>query len=808
MAEFGTPTRTPIKDAQSGNIVAPKKQAVAIQGSTRNPNAGYSSDVLDKGVQSVAGLLGDALGQYTADAGNDIRSHKTLGAAMRQGQEHGINEADADNKRTGWKKAIFGQDAGYVEAQRRAATNAVRANGIETSANMVTHAGTPPNEFMDALASQKQDLLGKYEDVDTRMIVSEMFDKQAVGLARTHQKEFDANTQLQNKETSSLEMQLIVDQANVDGASGISTPDAANRLVMEPMNGIFSHSSKPTNMEDSAYQQVVVETLASNLAQGNVSFYRAADAMGYLGKLTPKQKNSIVKAKGQFETKLADEAAYIVEDLQSQALDAQSADEVEAIYEIGLTKLNDVDMRHPDLSFKAKKNLATQESELKGNRYTYMQRFKALEKEKARDIAKALKKEVAVEQADTNKKNLRLSLGGTRLPDIDAPSTEDLPQIPLSKKDGTIALDGIVMDDVNRVTGSTDLTPRDAAGLIMSDDKANKQVVKLWKQTTHSSDVVDSTLQAYVNSDLSHMVDEKGQLLPQAIEQMAMVERFHQASPKKFAKSLGAKYGSYLMKVRGINAGQTVDRINNDIQAYELNKLQGKDTYINTRDSDGKSVSQVAFVTNFLNSEVGRTVNTDWFGGDQTSDTRKVTSATVAETLAIFQDGVAIHQGDAEAAKQYTLDIMRNSAETVTLTSQAQSGESYERSMVIHGAASLDLNTDLGDLITFGEDNEFFAAAIEGLLGDSSVLDKKNQQPITKLGQIPNLRISTILGYDGIFLHAGSNPNPFPITLEQLQQLDGRLDRKKKQDALDEENAKIVERKTKESRSALAFSRI
>lgn len=808
MAEFGTPTRTPIKDAQSGNIVAPKKQAVAIQGSTRNPNAGYSSDVLDKGVQSVAGLLGDALGQYTADAGNDIRSHKTLGAAMRQGQEHGINEADADNKRTGWKKAIFGQDAGYVEAQRRAATNAVRANGIETSANMVTHAGTPPNEFMDALASQKQDLLGKYEDVDTRMIVSEMFDKQAVGLARTHQKEFDANTQLQNKETSSLEMQLIVDQANVDGASGISTPDAANRLVMEPMNGIFSHSSKPTNMEDSAYQQVVVETLASNLAQGNVSFYRAADAMGYLGKLTPKQKNSIVKAKGQFETKLADEAAYIVEDLQSQALDAQSADEVEAIYEIGLTKLNDVDMRHPDLSFKAKKNLATQESELKGNRYTYMQRFKALEKEKARDIAKALKKEVAVEQADTNKKNLRLSLGGTRLPDIDAPSTEDLPQIPLSKKDGTIALDGIVMDDVNRVTGSTDLTPRDAAGLIMSDDKANKQVVKLWKQTTHSSDVVDSTLQAYVNSDLSHMVDEKGQLLPQAIEQMAMVERFHQASPKKFAKSLGAKYGSYLMKVRGINAGQTVDRINNDIQAYELNKLQGKDIYINTRDSNGKSVSQVAFVTNFLNSEVGRTVNTDWFGGDQTSDTRKVTSATVAETLAIFQDGVAIHQGDAEAAKQYTLDIMRNSAETVTLTSQAQSGESYERSMVIHGAASLDLNTDLGDLITFGEDNEFFAAAIEGLLGDSSVLDKKNQQPITKLGQIPNLRISTILGYDGIFLHAGSNPNPFPITLEQLQQLDGRLDRKKKQDALDEENAKIVERKTKESRSALAFSRI
>lgn len=786
MAQFGTPTRTPIKDAASGNIVAPKVQSVAVQATKLNPNAGYKSDVLDKGIHSMAGALGAALGELAEDRTTGINAQKTLDAAMRQGQEQGINEADADNKRTGWKKAIFGQDAGYVEAQRRAATNAVRANAIEVSANMVTHAGTPPDEFMNALADQKTELLEKYDDSETRLLVSDMFDKQAVGLARTQMKEHEGYTQLQNKETALDEIQKIVDQANIDGASGISTPDAANRLIMEPMNGIFSHSSKPTNMADSAYQQTIVETIASNLEQGNVSFFRAADNMGYLKKLTTKQTKAIKTAKLAMEGKLADEAAYIVEDIQSQALDATSAEEVDAIYKIGLDQLNAVDMRHPDLSFKAKKALATQESEAKSNRYTYMQRFKALEKEKERDVKAAIKKDVAKEQAKTNKENLRLSLRGA--------VTADLVRIPMSNKDGTIALDGILMDDINRVTGNTELTPREAAGKLLIDDKANKSAVRSWKQTTHSSDVIDATLQAYVNSDLSHVVDMKGQIEQEAIAQMGMVERFHQANPKKFAASLGSKYGSYLMKIRGINAGQTADRINNDIKAYEMNKLTGKDTYIPTVDHKGKNVSKVAFVTNFLEEAVGRTVNTDWFGGSQTSDTRQVTSTTVAESLAIFSDGIAIHQGDAEAAKKYTLDIIRNSGEPVTLSSKSSSGESFERGMIVYGASNLNIRTPLGDIIQYGEGKEVFAGLIKGLLGD----DVEGETPITKLGDIPNLEISTITGYDGIFLSTPTSPNPIEVTIEQLQMLEqdaAAANEKKLEDA---ENAKIVERKKAE----------
>jgi hypothetical protein len=333
-------------------------------------------------------------------------------------------------------------------------------------------------------------------------------------------------------------------------------------------------------------------------------------------------------------------------------------------------------MRHPDLSFKAKKALATQESEAKSNRFTYMQRFKALEKEKVRDVEKAIKKSVELEQAKTNKQNLRLSFGGNSFRETDATSA-NIVQIPLSNKDGTIALDGILMDDINRVTGNEQLTPREAAGKLLSDDKANKHATRSWKQTTHSSEIIDSALQAYVNSDLSHMVDMKGQITQQAIAQMGMVERFHQANSPKFTKALGSKYGSYLMKIRGINAGQTADRINNDIKAYELNKLTGKDTYIPTVDHKGKNVSKVAFVTDFLQGAVGRTVNTAWFGGSQTSDNRQVTSTTISESLAIFNDGVAIHQGDAEAAKKYTLDIIANSGTPVSLSSKASSGETF-----------------------------------------------------------------------------------------------------------------------------------
>ena len=559
------------------------------------------------------------------------------------------------------------------------------------------------------------------------------------------------------------------------------------------MNGIFSHKSKPSSMEDSAYQQTIVETIESNLEQGNVSFFRAADNMGYLKKLSPKQTKAIEKAKLAMEGKLADEAAYIVEDIQSQALDATSAEEVDAIYKIGLDQLNAVDMRHPDLSFKAKGALATQKSEAKSNRYTYMQRFKALEKEKARDVKKAIKKDVELAQAKTNKENLRLSFGGNSFRERDATSA-NVVQIPLSNKDGTIALDGILMDDINRVTGKENLTPREAAGMLLSDDKANKSAIRSWKQTTHSSEVIDSALQAYVNSDLSHMVSMTGQITEQAIEQMGMVERFHQANPSKFAASLGSKYGSYLIKIKGINAGQTADRINNNIAAFELNKLTGRDTYIPTVDHKGKNVSKVAFVTDFLQGEVGRTVNTAWFGGSQTSDNRQVTSTTVSETLAIFEEGVAINQGDAEAAKKYTLDMIKNSGTPVSLSSKASSGETFERGMIVYGASNLNIRTPLGDLITYGEGKEAFAGLIKGLLGD----DVEGETPITKLGDIPNLEISTITGYDGIFLSTPTSPNPIEVTIDQLQTLEKDAAEAKEQQLEDAENAKIVEREKAE----------
>ena len=284
-----------------------------------------------------------------------------------------------------------------------------------------------------------------------------------------------------------------------------------------------------------------------------------------------------------------------------------------------------------------------------------------------------------------------------------------------------------------------------------------------------------------------------------------MVERFYQASPKKFVAAAGSTgFAHYLMKRNGMNAGQTVDRINKDIDRFDVNKLEGKDNYVPTVDHEGKNVSKMNFVTEFMQKEVGRTVNTDWFGGDKVSDRRSVTSASVSEALAIFETGVKIYKGDAEAAKAYTLDVIRNSAETVTLTSKSSEGKEYESAHVIMGASELQgqLDTPLGDLINYGENQEFFAKAIEGLLGDTSVLDKKNQLPVTKLSDVANLEIYTITGYDGIFLNIQSSPNPFPITLEQLQGLDAKNSRQKKRKAMDEENKKIVERKAVQAQAS------
>ena len=797
MAEYGTPTRTPIGDAASGNIKAPKKRVTTVQGSGIQ-QSGYESTARDSAVNSFASGLGKALGQFAADKGDSIRSQQTLDAATRQGESAAINEVDADNKRTGWQNTLFGQDAGYIEAQRRAATNAVRTNAIEITGNMVNHAGTPPDEFREELGTQKKALLDKYDDVETRKLVSDMFDKSAEGLSRTHYKEFAANTQMANKAEARTEMQLIVDSVNQDAASGISTKVAADSLVLEPMKAIFSHTDKPSTQSHQSYQQVVSETLNENLAQGNVSFYRAAEANGYLDKLDKKQRRELETAKGKYEGKLKAEASYIVESAQSEAYDAQSEAEVDAIYATALEALNGLDMRSLDLSFKSKSGLAGQISEAKGNQYTFMQRFKALHKEQEAAAKKAIKLEVQTNQDAENKQSFELSLGGTLLPEDpnQAPEVSDLVQPVLSKKAGTKAQDAVLMDRATRIAGNPELTPREASSLLLTDDNVNKRMLSVWKQNDHSSDIVDSSLAAFINSDLSQIVhesgDKKGQLLPEAIKQLGMVERFYQANSKKFIESTGSTgFSHYLMKRRGINAGHTIDRINNDIDTFDKNKAEGKTNYIPTVDHSGKNISKATFVTDFMESEVGKTYNDDWFGGDQASDNRQLTRASMQDAMAIFDTGITIHKGDPEAAKQYTLDMIRNSAETITLTSDGN-----EKSHVMLGAATLQtqLDTPLSDLINYGESSEFFAYAVEGVLGDTSVLDKKTQKPLTKLSEVQNLEVYTITGYDGIFLKSPASPNPFPITLEQLQQLDGKNKRQKQRKALDEENAKLLKR--------------
>jgi hypothetical protein len=138
--------------------------------------------------------------------------------------------------------------------------------------------------------------------------------------------------------------------------------------------------------------------------------------------------------------------------------------------------------------------------------------------------------------------------------------------------------------------------------------------------------------------------------------------------------------------------------------------------------------------------------------------------------------------------------MIKNSGTPVSLSSKASSGETFERGMIVYGASNLNIRTPLGDIIQYGEDKEVFAGLIKGLLGD----DVEGETPITKLGDIPDLEISTITGYDGIFIKTSTSPNPVEITIEQLQMLEQDAAAANERQLEDAENAKIVERKKAE----------
>ena len=755
--------------AESVNLTAPKRSAQAVQGSMVS-NQGYESTVVDDGVSSFAKGLGSALGQFSSDNGDSIRAQQTLDASFRQGEELAMNEVDADNKRSGIALSLFGQDAGWAEADRRLATNAVREEGIKTTANMNEHARLTPKEFREQLSTQKKALLEKYDDKDTRLSVSATFDETAQGLARVHGKEHQGLIQLTNRKNVSQELRLSIDSLNQHATFGISTPEAATKLITKPVDDILSGRTKPSTMSDFAHNQMIAESLYDQLEQGNVGWYRAIKSYGY-DKFDDKQLKALETAKGKYTKKLNDDASVIVEELEWKASNAKSIKEVDAIYAQGFKELSALDTRSLDTTFLDTEGYVNERNEARANQYTYTERLRQRAKEQKAAVDKAAKTEAKADQAEANVIAVRLKAHGTTDTTTTDGKADALVQIPLSKQDGDIAVNTAIAQDVKKAAGMDDsVSDQEISLKILTDDKSADAAMRMWTSSQFAANLVKNAFVPFVESDLSTLTDEKGQVTPDAIKMLARMQKFNIKNPEKFSKMLGPTgYDHYLGLQTGIGAGHTVEKINSDRALYDSKKAEGSTTYQHTYNAEGEQVSKDTFVKDALAFDLGKTIKgSNWYGGEITSRVNGTpTGAAVATANRLFNKGLVMYDNDPYAAKQYMLDIVKNSAETITLGANP--------THVVMGADRVQRNLDMniGDILNYGDDTGHWADTILGIVGETRGLDKKDHKGFTKLSDISNLNITTIPGYSGLFLSTPTSNAPYPINLDQLQELQG-----------------------------------
>jgi hypothetical protein len=329
MTEFGQPRRSATQDANAG-VINPPAQRVAAR-TVATPAKKEQPTQLGTAIESTGAKLGAALQSYLTEETTNINERKATAAAIRQGQATSINSVDATKERTGWTRAIFGQDVEYREAQQRAATNSVQQLYIEQAAKVGEFKGETPAEYEQRLIAGLDTVLEPYQDdQETKSMITLKFMEASAKLANKHYAEHYAYNQQQQRETYEKEVQQTFDTWTVDQTQLKDVTEAEAQL--DRVYSFFNGHSKPAGMSPEAWRGSVNNQLDVALRNGNIGAYKMAQLSGWTDKLLPAERLKLDKAISVYDTQFFQKVNRQYEQAELAALDAANADEAAAIY--------------------------------------------------------------------------------------------------------------------------------------------------------------------------------------------------------------------------------------------------------------------------------------------------------------------------------------------------------------------------------------------------------------------------------------------------------------------------------------------
>lgn len=302
--------RNPIQDANEGTTRIAKRSTTSAAFVHNSPGVDVDNKT-DRFMQASRQLSG-ALDQI----GDAWQASNVEDSEMRQGTEEGVNEVDKANKRTGFMKFLFGQDARYSTAVGIATKNFAQNEYLRQMQDVGNNIDKTPEEYQaylkDSVVSKLEEL---YEDdPEARKIAMNQWSAQSRKLAReqTAKHMVWAAEQTHSQGIRDLTAQFDDINLNVAGSTQAAQDEAIAELneLLSPSYTYVAEDGTVASQEASRAMQVAA--IEQQLSAGNTALMKSIPDNFYDG-LTESQMNRMNTAKAMYDNEIARQNELIVE---------------------------------------------------------------------------------------------------------------------------------------------------------------------------------------------------------------------------------------------------------------------------------------------------------------------------------------------------------------------------------------------------------------------------------------------------------------------------------------------------------------
>lgn len=349
--QYGLPQRSALQDANEGKINPPALKRDTSVATTRETQ--QLSDV-HLGELNVGRELGSVLGSFITHHAEDLYARQKLEVATRKGLDEGINEVDKANERTGFMDTIFGQHAGYREAQQRAVETRVHKDYMRVQSELDNYAGSTPEEFhKQVIAPKLTELAELYKgDDETRQLAETTFIDNAQKLIKQQQADYIAYGVEQNKQTTIDSINVRIDQYQLEKSKMVDPED----MIKADETIIKDFQKSTIGATDIATKQMQFEVIDQQLKAGNIGMYTLLKNDGWEDSLTPVQKAKIDQAVVHYDSKHGQEVSLVKTQTAAAMLDATSVADIDAAEQVYVQRMEELSKRSSN-SITSKQNM-------------------------------------------------------------------------------------------------------------------------------------------------------------------------------------------------------------------------------------------------------------------------------------------------------------------------------------------------------------------------------------------------------------------------------------------------------------------